>query len=455
MRVPSRRARRNAPLGAHRLTPVCVRTSRMSAAGRPTASLRAHPVRRSPTGFTESTVASRSTMIRAWGNCSNACSESVRSLAMSSQYRHGGAYFRLQLLEPSFELERTGAQNVLVEADVADRLAAEAGLKSVETEPRMVWRGLLRDPPPVVGVAAEGLEVKHRLPVQQVIRHQLPLAVARAAEEVIGGLAQAEDHDPAKRVTLVLREVEPHLVRRAEEVKRRLVISHARQVDALPFAGVGRQAREGRDIARGAHGDTLLLREVQVVAGLRLEARLERVRVEVDAQQPRRLRLDGLTRGKTATLEEGRPLVTDPRVRLDAEDQPPPGGRALLQGIEDEQAVALGHHGTAWHVIGRPARIECRAALKGENARAALMDEEPLDAPSEARLQLAPFPALQQVRLGLGQQQLVPGLRPQSLAWRDSEGGLRQTRADPRAQTAPPGESSARRRGSLGDRRAR
>src|ERR1700694_1471454 len=227
MRVPSRRARRNAPLGAQRLTPVSVRTSRMSAAGRPTASLRAHPVRRSPTGFTDSTVVSRSTMIRAWGNCSNACSESVRSLAMSSQYRHGGAYFRLQFLEPSLEPERTGAQNVLVEADVTDRLATEAGLKSVETKPRMVWRRFLRDPPPVVGITAEGLEVEHRLPVQQVVRHQLTFAVARATEEVIGGLAETEDHDPAKRVALVLGEVEPHLVGRAEEVERGLIVGDA------------------------------------------------------------------------------------------------------------------------------------------------------------------------------------------------------------------------------------
>src|ERR1700730_9060308 len=135
MSVRSRKARRSAPLGAHRLTPVSVRTSRMSAAGRPTASLRAHPVRRSPTGVTESNVASRPTMIRSWGHCSNACSESVRSLAMSSQYRHGGAYFRLQLLEPSLELERTGAQRALVEADVADRLAAAPGLGSVENGP--------------------------------------------------------------------------------------------------------------------------------------------------------------------------------------------------------------------------------------------------------------------------------------------------------------------------------
>src|ERR1700736_2263694 len=131
MRVPSRRARRNAPLGAHRLTPVSVRTSRMSAAGRPTASLRAHPVRRSPTGFNDNTVVSRSTMIRAWGNCSNACSESVRSLAMSSQYRHSRANSRLQLLKPPLQLERTRAQHVLVETDIAERLTPEAGLETV------------------------------------------------------------------------------------------------------------------------------------------------------------------------------------------------------------------------------------------------------------------------------------------------------------------------------------
>src|ERR1700682_1025094 len=131
MRVPSRSARRSAPLGAQRLTPVSVRTSRMSAAGRPTASLRAHPVRRSPTGFNDSTVVSRSTMIRAWGNCSNPASESVRSLAMSSQYRHSRAHSRLQLLEPPLQLERTGAQHALVETDIADRLAPEAGLETV------------------------------------------------------------------------------------------------------------------------------------------------------------------------------------------------------------------------------------------------------------------------------------------------------------------------------------
>src|SRR5260370_12312698 len=112
-------------------------------------------------------------MIRAWGNCSKACSESVRSLAMSRQYRR--AYFRLQLLQPSLQRERTRTQDVLVQADVPDRLAAEAGLETVETEPRMVRRRLLGDPPPVIRLTAEGLEVEHRLPAQQVIGHELPL----------------------------------------------------------------------------------------------------------------------------------------------------------------------------------------------------------------------------------------------------------------------------------------
>src|SRR6202171_1172316 len=158
MRVPRRSARRSAPWGAQRLTPVSVRTSRISAAGRPTASLRTHPVRRSPTGFTDSTVVSRSTMIRAWGNCSKACSESVRSLAISPKYRHGGPYFPLQLLQGPLQLERTGAQDGLVDADVAGRSAAQAGLEPVKPEPRMVRCRFLRDPPPVVGIAAEDLE---------------------------------------------------------------------------------------------------------------------------------------------------------------------------------------------------------------------------------------------------------------------------------------------------------
>src|ERR1700694_2798921 len=228
MRVPRRSARRSAPLGAQRLTPVSVRTSRISAAGRPTASLRAHPVRRSPTGFTDSTVVSRSTMIRAWGNCSKACSESVRSLAISPKYRHGGPYFPLQLLQPPFQLERTGAQDVLVEADVAHRFAAEASLESVQTEPGMVRCRFLRDPPPVIGVAAEGPEVDHRLPVQQVIRHQLPLAVARPTEEVVGGLPEAEDHDASQGVALVFGEVNPYLVGGTEDVERGLVVGNAR-----------------------------------------------------------------------------------------------------------------------------------------------------------------------------------------------------------------------------------
>src|SRR2546427_12503901 len=133
-----------------------------------------------------------------------------------------GADFRLQLLEAPLELERNGAQDVLVEADVADRLAAEAGLETIEAEPGVVGRRFLRDPPPVVGIAAESLEVEHRLPVQEVIRHQLALAVARAAEEVVGRLAESEDHDAAQRVAIMLGEVEPYLVGRAEEVERGL-----------------------------------------------------------------------------------------------------------------------------------------------------------------------------------------------------------------------------------------
>src|SRR5712691_554357 len=447
MRVPSRRARRSAPLGAQRLTPVSVRTSRMSAAGRPTASLRTHPVRRSPTRFNDSTVVSRSTMIRAWGNCSNACSESVRSLAISPQYRHRRAYFRLQLLQPPLQLERTGAQDALVEADVADRFAAEARLESVQTEPRMVGRRFLRNPPPVIGIAAEGLEVEHRLPVQQVVRHQLPFAVTRPTEQVVGGLAEAEDHDPAKHLALVVGEVEPYLVGGAEELERRLVIGNPRETNALTLGGVGRQPGEGCDIPQGAHRHTLLLRQVEVVAGLRLETGLQRLRVEVEAQQARCLRLHRFALAKSPTFEERRPLVADPRVWLDPEDQPPSRGRAPLQRVQYKQTIALSHDWSARHVVDGPSRVEGRASLQRTNAGAALVDGEPLDPPTEAGLQLTPLPALQQVRLGLCQQQLIPGLRAEALAGRDGEGGLRQTRADPRAQTARPGESSASRRG--------
>src|SRR5206468_10724818 len=122
----------------------------MSAAGRPSASPRSHPVRRSATGFRAITVASRSTRMRAWGNCSNACSESVRSLAMSPQYRLANSC--LQLLEAPFQLKRARTQHMLIEADVADRLAAEAGLEVVQPKPRMVGFRLVRDLLPVVRV---------------------------------------------------------------------------------------------------------------------------------------------------------------------------------------------------------------------------------------------------------------------------------------------------------------
>ncbi len=199
--------------------------------------------------------------------------------------------------------------------------------------------------------------------------------------------------------------------------------------------------------ARGAHRDSLLFRQVEVVAGLRLEAGLERLGVEVDAQQPRRPRLDGLGLDESTALEERRPFVADPGVWLDPEDQPPSGGRAPLQRIQDQQAIALGHHRPARHVVDRPARKKGGATLHRADAGAALVNDQPLDAPAEARLELAPLPALQQVRLGLRQQQLIPGRSSQSLAGRDGEGGLRQTRADPRAQTARRGEWSASRRG--------
>ena len=245
----------------------------------------------------------------------------------------------------------------------------------------------------------------------------------------------------------MFREVEAYLVGRAEEVERGLVVGDTRQVDALPLAGVGCQAGEGRHIARGAHLNPLLFRQVEVVAGLRLESGLERLRVEVDAQEPGRLRLDGLAFAKSPTLEESRPLIPDSSVWLDPEDQSPPGSSTLLQGIEHQQALALGHDRAARHVVDRAAGVEAGAAQQRADAGAAIVDDEPLDGPAEARLQLAPLPALQQVRLGLRQQQLVPGLCAESLASSDREGGLRQTRADPRAQTAPPGESSASRRG--------
>src|SRR5689334_8812934 len=101
----------------------------MSAAGRPTASPRAHPVISSATGFKDSTVACRSTRISAWGNCSNACSERVLSLAMSPQYRSAQA--PLQLLQARFQRQTPRSQGALVEPDVADGFPAEAGLEAI------------------------------------------------------------------------------------------------------------------------------------------------------------------------------------------------------------------------------------------------------------------------------------------------------------------------------------
>src|SRR2546421_8552819 len=341
MRVPSRSARRSAPFGAQRLTPVSVRTSRMSAAGRPTASPRAHPVKRSATGFNDKTVASRSTMIRAWGNCSRAWSASVRSLAMSLEYRR--AQFRLQLPQPLLQLQGTGPQDLLVKTDVADGLPTEAGLEAIQAEPGMVRSGLLRDPPPVIRVTAHGSEVEHRLPVQRIIRHQLTLAVTGAAEQVVGGPAKTENHDPAERLALVLGEIKTHLVRRPEEVEGGLVVANAGKVDALPLAGLGRQPGEGGDITGAADPHPLLLRQVQVVAGLGLEAGLQRLRADVDPQQSRRLRLDSLGPDEAATFEEGGPLVTDHRTRLDPQHQPAARGRPPLHLAEDEQPFSLGH----------------------------------------------------------------------------------------------------------------
>src|SRR5919201_751903 len=168
MRVPSLSARRSAPLGAPRLTPVSVRTSRMSAAGRPTASPRAHPVSLSATGLSETTVACRSTTISAWGNCSNACWERVRSLAMSPQYR--SRYAALQLLQARFERVRHRAQNPLIQSDVADGFSPETGFESIQTKPWVVRGGFFGNAPPVVGLASQGAEIQHRLPVQQIVR---------------------------------------------------------------------------------------------------------------------------------------------------------------------------------------------------------------------------------------------------------------------------------------------
>ena len=101
---------------------------------------------------------------------------------------------------------------MLVEADVADRFPTEAGLEPIEPEPWVVRGRLFRDSPPVIGIATHGTEIEHGLPVQQVVGHQLALAIAGPAEQVIGGFPEAEHHDPAERVALVLGQVQAHLV---------------------------------------------------------------------------------------------------------------------------------------------------------------------------------------------------------------------------------------------------
>src|SRR5438067_3519400 len=241
----------------------------MSAAGRPTASPRAHPVSCSATGFKETTVAWRSTTTKAWGNCSNACCERVRSLAMSPQYR--SAYPALQSLQALFDAVRHRTQHPLVEADVAHRFAAEAGFEAVEAEPGMVGGRLFRHAPPVITIAAQRAEIEHGAPVKQIVRHQLTLHIGRAAEEVVSGLAEAKDHDAGQHVAVMPGQVEADSIGGAEEVESGLVEGAAGEVDTLTFRGLAGEACEGADILRADHLDSLAFRQVEVVPGFLFE----------------------------------------------------------------------------------------------------------------------------------------------------------------------------------------
>src|SRR2546421_6363640 len=208
----------------------------MSAAGRPPAPPRAHPVSCSAPGFKETTVAWRSTTTKAWGNCSNACCERVRSLAMSPQYR--SAYPGLQSLQALFDAVRHRTQHPLVKTDVAHRFPAEAGFEAVEAEPGMVGGRLFRHAPPVITIAAQRAEIEHGAPVKQVVRHQVALHIGRAADEVVGGLAEATDHDAGQHVAVVPGQVETDSVGGAEEIDGRLVEGVAGGGDTVTFHGL-------------------------------------------------------------------------------------------------------------------------------------------------------------------------------------------------------------------------
>ena len=113
----------------------------------------------------------------------------------------------------------------------------------------MIRSRLLRDAPPVIGVAAECPKIEHRLPVQQIVGHQLALALGGAPEQVVGRLAEAKDHDAGQQVTLVLRQIEPDLVAPAEQVEGSLVVGGTRQVNPLPFRRLAGEAGEYRYIS--------------------------------------------------------------------------------------------------------------------------------------------------------------------------------------------------------------
>ena len=146
----------------------------------------------------------------------------------------------------------------------------------------MVGRRFLGDPPPVIGVTAERTEIEHRLPVQQIVGHQLALVVGRPPEEVVGGRPEAKDHDAAQRVTLVLRQVQSHPIAGTKEVDRRLVVGRAGEMDTLALGGIAGEPGKGLHVLAGLDRDALSLRQVQVIARLRFEPRLERLRLQAD-----------------------------------------------------------------------------------------------------------------------------------------------------------------------------
>ncbi len=141
--------------------------------------------------------------------------------------------------------------------------------------------------PQIIELTAPCFGPAHRLPLQEISGHALPLFVRGAAIHIVGRLAPGDDQNCRQRAPGVPGQEQSHAVALAEKAPGATIVIEGVDPETGPLAGHAQQPIKVRQVVGGPlrNDDALALGKADVVAGLGLHLSQNIIFVQAEVDQ--------------------------------------------------------------------------------------------------------------------------------------------------------------------------